>query len=143
MFPLQQKGSSSELKALPALRGRSQIHTSLRPENTTLGENQNPGKGAPCLEKAHLVVLIDGAEDHLGSILGNLELCLCDRGPVVHDDHDVLGLRAHGRDVDGPEGEQNPNHHHHTPSNPHEMLTRQNKQELEHPSKQPRRNNEL
>lgn len=65
-------------------------------------------QAAPGLEEPHLVVLIDGAEDHLGSILGNLELSLCDRGPVVHDDHDVLGLRANGRDVDGPEGGTKP-----------------------------------
>lgn len=64
-------------------------------------------------------MLIYGAEDHLGSVLGNLELCLCDRGPVVHDDHDVLGLRANGRDVDGPEEEQKPNHHHQAPWHPH------------------------
>lgn len=69
---------------------------------------KEPGQAAPGLEEAHLVVLIDGAEDHLGSILGNLELSVCDRGPVVHDHHDVLGLRANGRDIDGPEGGTKP-----------------------------------
>lgn len=105
-------------------------------ETPCLGEDQRPGQAT------HLVVLIYGAEDHLGSVLGNLELCLCDRGAVVHDDHDVLGLRANGGDVDGPEEGQNPNHHHQHPVTFTEMLMSGNMQGLKHPSKEPGRNSE-
>ena len=38
----------------------------------------------------YLVVFIDGAEDDLSSILGDLKLRVCDRGPVVQDHHYVL-----------------------------------------------------
>lgn len=51
-------------------------------------------------DHGHLIVFIDGAEDDLGGILGDLELGVGDGGPVVQDHYDVLGLRPDCRDVD-------------------------------------------
>lgn len=38
----------------------------------------------------HLIMFIDGAEDDLGSILGDLKLGVRDRSPVVQDHYYVL-----------------------------------------------------
>lgn len=53
-------------------------------------------------DNSHLIVFINGTEDDLSSILGNLELGVSDRGPVVQDHDYVLGLWSDRRDVDGP-----------------------------------------
>ena len=47
-------------------------------------------------------MLINGTEDDLGGVLGNLELGVRDRSPMVQNHDYVLGLWPDGRDVDGP-----------------------------------------
>lgn len=47
-------------------------------------------------------MLVDGTEDDLGGVLGNLQLGIGDGSSVVQDGDDVLGLGADCGDVDGP-----------------------------------------
>lgn len=53
-------------------------------------------------DNSYLVVFINGPEDDLSGVLGNLELGVSDRGPVVQDHDYVLGLWPDSRDIDGP-----------------------------------------
>lgn len=57
------------------------------------GKQQNHGD--------HLIVLINGAEDDLGCILGYLQLGFSDGSSMVQDDHNMLRLGPDCRDVDG------------------------------------------
>ena len=51
-------------------------------------------------DNGHLIMFVDGAEDDLGSVLGDLQLGVGDGSPVVQDHYYVLWLRPDCRDVD-------------------------------------------